>query len=194
MNTFFTIIPSPLGPLTLVSRGPRDSRDGGLAHVFMENQTHAPKRDATWLEDPARFDEPRAQLEEYFAGTRTRFELVLAPEGTPFQQRVWAALAAIPFGETLSYGELARRLGLAGGARAVGHANARNPHAIVVPCHRVLGADGSLTGYAGGASRKRWLLDWESAQADGRYRSTMSVSSSATSRVRSVSSSASTAA
>jgi methylated-DNA-[protein]-cysteine S-methyltransferase len=191
MTTFFTTIASPIGPLTLVSR---PSSGGRLAHVFMEGQAHAPERDETWAEDPSRFAEARAQLEEYFAGARTHFDLALAPEGTPFQRRVWTALLAIPFGETISYGELARRVGLAAGARAVGHANARNPHAIIVPCHRVVGADGSLTGYAGGESRKRWLLDWEHPQVDGRYRSTMSVSSSVTSRVRPLSSSASTAA
>lgn len=182
-------IPSPLGPLTLVARAE------GLAGVYMAGQAHAPPRRASWVDDAAPFDDVRRQLDEYFAGERTRFELRLAPEGTPFQRRVWEALLAIPHGETISYGELARRVGLGpGGARAAGQANARNPLSIVVPCHRVVGADGSLTGYAGGEDRKRWLLDRERAQLAVRYRSTMSVSSSAASRARADSSSASTAA
>lgn len=103
------------------------------------------------------------QLAEYFDGRRRAFELPLSPRGTDFQRRVWSALVAIPYGETCSYGEVARRLGLAGGQRAVGAANARNPLAIVVPCHRVIGRDGALTGYAGGVERKRWLLAHEAA-------------------------------
>lgn len=104
----------------------------------------------------------RAQLEEYFAGERRTFDLPLAPAGTRFQQRVWAALLGIGYGETASYGEVARRLGLLPSAsRAVGLANGSNPVSIVVPCHRVIGADGSLTGYGGGLERKRFLLDLE---------------------------------
>ena len=98
---------------------------------------------------------------EYFCGARRSFHLPLAPEGTPFQLRVWQALSTIPYGETLSYGELARRLGVSGGARAVGLANGANPLPIVVPCHRVIGASGSLTGYGGGLERKTWLIDHE---------------------------------
>ena len=105
------------------------------------------------------------QLSEYFAGKRKTFELPLAPDGTEFQKRVWAELARIPFGETISYAELARRVGSDGAARAVGRANATNPIAIVVPCHRVIGADGSLTGYAYGVEMKRSLLDFERGQA-----------------------------
>jgi methylated-DNA-[protein]-cysteine S-methyltransferase len=104
------------------------------------------------------------QLEEYFRGERRRFELALAPEGTEFEHKVWAEVCRIPFGSTDSYGEIARRLGDPDAARAVGAANARNPIAIVVPCHRVIGADGDLTGYAGGIDRKKWLLDHESDQ------------------------------
>lgn len=105
------------------------------------------------------------QLHEYFAGTRKTFELPLAPDGTEFQKRVWAELARIPYGETISYAELARRVGSEGAARAVGRANATNPIAVVVPCHRVIGADGSLTGYAYGVEMKRSLLDFERGQA-----------------------------
>jgi methylated-DNA-[protein]-cysteine S-methyltransferase len=103
----------------------------------------------------------RAQLEAYFAGTLTRFELPLAPRGTALSLRVWEALRTIPLGETRSYGELARSLGRPGAARAVGSANAHNPISIVVPCHRVIGGDGSLTGYAGGLHEKTWLLAHE---------------------------------
>ncbi len=105
------------------------------------------------------------QLEEYFRGQRRRFDLELAPEGTDFERRVWDEVLRIPFGATDTYGEIARRLGEPDAARAVGVANARNPVAIVIPCHRVIGADGDLTGYAGGLDRKRWLLDMESGQA-----------------------------
>jgi len=104
------------------------------------------------------------QLEEYFRNERRRFELELEPEGTDFEYRVWSAVQRIPFGATDSYGEIARRLAEPGAARAVGHANARNPIAIIVPCHRVIGSDGDLTGYAGGLDRKKWLLDMESGQ------------------------------
>jgi O-6-methylguanine DNA methyltransferase len=107
------------------------------------------------------------QLDQYFAGARRRFDLPLDLPGTPFQQRVWQALSEIPFGETLSYGQLAARIGKPGAARAVGLANNRNPISIIVPCHRVIGADGSLTGYGGGLDRKRWLLAHEAGGDPG---------------------------
>jgi methylated-DNA-[protein]-cysteine S-methyltransferase len=107
------------------------------------------------------FSDAWQQLAEYFAGVRRRFDLLLRPEGTPFQQRVWAELTRIPFGETITYGELARRVGQPTAIRAVGAANARNPISILIPCHRVIGASGTLTGYAGGLERKRWLLELE---------------------------------
>ena len=113
-------------------------------------------------------DEVAAQLEQYFARRRTRFELPLAPAGTAFQRRVWKALLDVGYGETVSYGELAVRLGRPGSARAVGRANAANPVAIVVPCHRVIGADGTLTGYGGGLDRKAWLLEHEARHAANR--------------------------
>jgi methylated-DNA-[protein]-cysteine S-methyltransferase len=106
------------------------------------------------------------QLEEYFRGERRRFELALEPEGTEFELKVWNQVRRIPYGATDTYGEIARRMGAdPGSARAVGLANARNPIAIIVPCHRVIGSDGDLTGYAGGLDRKKWLLDMESGQA-----------------------------
>ena len=116
-----------------------------------------------WCRAAAPFARVQAQFLEYFSGARRRFELPLAPAGTPFQLRVWRALCTIPYGETLSYGELARRLGLVGGARAVGLANGANPLPIVVPCHRVIGADGTLTGFGGGLQIKRSLLALEGA-------------------------------
>jgi methylated-DNA-[protein]-cysteine S-methyltransferase len=127
----------------------------------MEEHVRGPLHDASWIQDEARFADARRQVGEYFAGTRTAFDLALALEGTPFQRRVWDALLTIPFGETITYTELARRIGSPNGSRAVGGANARNPVSIVVPCHRVIGAKGALTGYAGGEERKRWLLDFE---------------------------------
>ena len=119
-------------------------------------------------EEPARpgavTERARAQLDEYFAGARHAFDLPLAPEGTDFQRRVWQALATIPFGETRCYAEIAEQLHCRGGQRAVGAANGRNPLAIVVPCHRVIGSDGRLTGYAGGIGRKQWLLAHEAGE------------------------------
>ena len=107
----------------------------------------------------------KRQLDEFFAGKRTTFDLPMSPAGTDFQKRVWAELTRIPYGETISYAELAKRVGSEGAARAVGRANATNPIAVVVPCHRVIGADGSLTGYAYGVELKRSLLDFEKGQA-----------------------------
>jgi methylated-DNA-[protein]-cysteine S-methyltransferase len=111
--------------------------------------------------DDPRFEPLVTQLDEYFAGERTTFDLSLRQQGSPFEQRVWAELLAIPYGETASYGEIAARIGRPGMARAVGRANARNPIAIICPCHRVIGCDGSLTGYAGGMPAKRALLELE---------------------------------
>src|SRR5205807_4847601 len=108
-----------------------------------------------------RFTRVRKQLAEYFAGERRQFDVPLKLAGTPFQQRVWLELARIPFGTTITYAELAQRLGRPTASRAVGHANGRNPISIIVPCHRVIGADGKLTGYAGGLDKKQWLLAWE---------------------------------
>lgn len=155
---------SPIGPLLLV--GERDGSGGvRLSGIFMEEHRHGPAVDPSWVEDPAAFREVMGQLDEYFAGSRASFDLALAPAGTPFQQRVWAELARIPAGTTVTYGELARRVGRPGAARAVGAAVGRNPVSIVVPCHRVVGSDGALTGYAGGIARKAFLLALEGAPA-----------------------------
>lgn len=150
-----TVIDSPVGPLTLVAV------DGILAGCYMDAQRHRPV-DAVFGEpDPDPFCAAIEQLGEYFAGARLDFDLPLAVAGTPFQRRVWAALRDIPYGETESYGGLAARIGAPGASRAVGLANGRNPIGIIVPCHRVIGASGSLTGYGGGIERKRQLLDME---------------------------------
>ena len=117
-----------------------------------------------WERDDAALAEFARQLDEYFAGERVEFDLVLAPRGTPFQLEVWDQLCRIPYGETISYGELAKRVDRSGAARAVGSANGQNPIAIIVPCHRVIGADGSLTGFGGGLPWKRWLLAREQPQ------------------------------
>ncbi len=146
---------SPIGELLLVG-GP-----DGLAGVYFEGHEHAPTVEADWTHDEAHFDDARAQLEEYFRGARTEFDLPLNPSGTAFQQTVWKALREVPYGETTSYGAIAERIGRPTASRAVGTANGRNPLCIVVPCHRIVGSAGALTGYAYGVDRKRWLLDLE---------------------------------
>ncbi len=159
-TVYHTEIASPLGPLTL--RG----TVRGLTGIFMAEHRHGPADRANWTEDAGPFREAIAQLGEYFAGGRTTFDLAVDEAGvggTPFQRRVWRALRDIPCGQTVSYGELARRLGQPAAVRAVGLANGKNPLSIVVPCHRVIGAHGSLTGYGGGTERKRWLLAHEAA-------------------------------
>ena len=160
-TTWYTTIASPIGELLLKSDG--ESVSGLYMHKHKRGAT--PTRE--WKRDDAALKQSSAQLRAYFAGELREFELPLAPEGTPFQQRVWRALCDIPFGETISYGELARRIGQPTASRAVGLANGRNPISIVVPCHRVIGADGSLTGYAGGLARKDALLRLEGAVPDG---------------------------
>jgi methylated-DNA-[protein]-cysteine S-methyltransferase len=156
--------PTPIGRLLLV--GERDHAGGvRLSGIYMEAHRPPPAVDPSWTEDPGAFASAVRQLDEYFDGSRTTFDLPLAPSGTPFQRRVWDELARIPFGTTVSYGELAARAGHPGAARAVGAAVARNPISIVVPCHRVVGADGTLTGYAGGVARKAYLLAHEATSA-----------------------------
>ncbi|MEU8913914.1 methylated-DNA--[protein]-cysteine S-methyltransferase [Streptomyces nigrescens] len=156
---------TPVGPLTLVAAGE------ALSGLYMTDQRHRPPQEN--FGDPAGPDEPPfaetiAQLQAYFRGELTSFDLPLALRGTPFQRRVWAALCAIPYGETVSYGQLAERLGAPSASRAVGLANGRNPVGIIVPCHRVVGANGSLTGYGGGLDRKRRLLAFERTE-DGLF-------------------------
>jgi methylated-DNA-[protein]-cysteine S-methyltransferase len=145
---------SPIGTLTLVED------EGALIGVYMETYTPPPaeRRSTPLLERAA------AQLGEYFAGERERFDLPLEPRGTEFQRAVWDALISIPFGATCSYGMIAKRIGRPSAVRAVGAANGSNPIALIIPCHRVIGANGSLTGYGGGISRKRWLLNHENRQ------------------------------
>jgi methylated-DNA-[protein]-cysteine S-methyltransferase len=146
----FDLLDSPLGPLLLVGDGRT------LAAVRMDGRPQA-----GWRRDRAALADAAAQLDAYFAGELRRFDLPLAPRGTPFQLRVWSALTGIPYGETASYGEIAAAVGRPDAPRAVGAANGRNPIAVIVPCHRVIGAAGSLTGYGGGLERKRMLLELE---------------------------------
>ena len=146
---------SPVGPLLLAGDGAR------LKRLCFQAGPHAHRAAPGGVEDAAPFEAAIAQLEEYFAGRRRSFDLPLAPEGTPFQRIVWQALTRIPYGETTSYGELARRIGKPLASRAVGLANGANPLPIVVPCHRVIGANGSLTGFGGGLPIKRKLLALE---------------------------------
>ncbi len=155
--THYASVESPIGELLLIGDGRKLS-----ALKMIDNGEYAGQSDGL-VRDDAQFAEAIAQLEEYFAGTRTDFELELAPEGTDFQRAVWDALAEIPFGETRSYGEIAAAVGRPKAARAVGMANNRNPIAVIVPCHRVIGAGGDLVGYGGGIDRKVWLLGHERA-------------------------------
>ena len=149
----YSTLTTPIGELLLTA-----DEDGALTGVNLPNRHPDP---AGWERDDELLADARRQLTEYFAGARTTFDLPLRPAGTPFQLRVWEALLRIPYGETASYGEIARELGHPTASRAVGAANGRNPIAIVVPCHRVIGSNGSLTGYAGGLECKRALLDLE---------------------------------
>ncbi len=158
--------PSPIGRLLLVGEPDGDGRLR-LAGIYMEGHRHGPAVAPSWAEDATGFGGVERQLDEYFAGSRTMFDLPLAPAGTPFQRRVWDELTRIPWGATVTYGELAARAGHPGAARAVGAAVGRNPISIVVPCHRVVGADGTLTGYAGGVERKATLLALEGSREPG---------------------------
>ncbi len=160
-SNYFDSMLSPLGEVILTAN------ERGLTHLFFEGQRHAPVNRGDWRRDSGALRVAKWQLERYFAGELRQFELALDPSGTPFQRRVWAELRRIPFGETLSYGQIASRLGKPTAARAVGAANGQNPIAVVVPCHRVIGADRSLTGYAGGEQRKSWLLTLEGARFAG---------------------------
>ncbi len=157
-----TTVPSPIGPILLTTRG------DGLAGVFTDAQKDSPSRDASWKEQAAPFQRAARELAEYFAGERRAFDVALdAEQGTAFQRDVWSALRGIPFGKTMSYAEVARRVGRPSAVRAVGAAVGKNPWGIVVPCHRVVGTAGALTGFAGGLARKRWLLEHEGLRVDG---------------------------
>ncbi len=133
----------------------------GLRRISFQDGLHPIEPGEEWRRAEAPLRESIAQLKAYFAGELRRFDLLLAPEGTPFQREVWSALTTIAYGKTVTYGELARRLGRSNASRAVGAANGQNPIPIVIPCHRVIGADGSLTGFGGGVAIKRRLLDLE---------------------------------
>ncbi|MFD3658490.1 methylated-DNA--[protein]-cysteine S-methyltransferase [Streptomyces sp. NPDC058620] len=151
-----TVVDSPYGPLTLVAT------DGVLAGLYMAGQRHRPPEETFGVPDPRPFGPVVEQLDAYFAGGLRAFDLPMHLAGTPFQRSVWAELTRIPYGETRSYGELAALLGKPGASRAVGLANGKNPIGIIVPCHRVVGASGGLTGYGGGLDRKQRLLAFES--------------------------------
>ena len=157
-TTFYTQIESPLGPLLLAAD------DGGLRQILFVNGRHLAHPESSWKKDRAPFSEAIRQLQAYFAGELENFDLPLAPEGTAFQLRVWRRLCDIPYGKTVSYGELASRIGNPKASRAVGLANGSNPIAIVIPCHRVIGSNGKLTGYGGGLPIKEKLLAHERRQ------------------------------
>lgn len=150
-------VDSPLGRVLLIGVG------DALAGLYLTGYGRGPEIRADWTAGSDVLDQTATELAEYFAGTRTRFEVPLRPEGTPFQRQVWAALTEVPWGTTIGYGELAGRIGRPSAARAVGAANGANPISIIIPCHRVIGAAGALTGYGWGLERKAWLLAHEQA-------------------------------
>jgi len=149
---------SPVGALLLVASAE------GLAEIHFPSRGRRASTNSDWIEEDSALAEPARQLRAYFAGELENFDLPLTPEGTPFQQRVWAELSKIPYGETVSYGELARRIGNPQASRAVGLANGSNPIPIIIPCHRVIGSNGKLTGYGGGLAIKEKLLALEKRQ------------------------------
>jgi methylated-DNA-[protein]-cysteine S-methyltransferase len=159
----YTYIPSPLGDLLVVrdDRDPSSGHPGGLTGLYLPTGQHATALRSDWQRDDTAFDDVRGQLGEYFAGDRRDFDLPLSAIGTEFQKKVWAELVEIPYGQTTSYGEVAATISSPSASRAVGLANGQNPISIIVPCHRVVGANGALTGYGGGLDAKRWLLSHE---------------------------------
>lgn len=165
-HTRYRIIESPVGFVTIAGDG--DTITG----IRMEDQAHPPAGLEDWEPDERAFQGVADQLHAYFAGELTEFDVTLRLEGTEFQRRVWAGLLEIPYGETISYGELAARIEQPTASRAVGLANGRNPVSIIVPCHRVIGSTGALTGYGGGLDRKRTLLDLERAHREPQLIST----------------------
>jgi methylated-DNA-[protein]-cysteine S-methyltransferase len=156
----YDLYESPQGEILLAATG------AGLSGVYFSGQKYFPEREPEWRRDGqnALLRQAKQELAEYFAGVRRDFEVALDPSGTPFQRAIWKAISGVAYGETISYGELARRAGAAGRARAAGAATGRNPIGIIVPCHRIVGANGSLTGYAGGLERKRALLALEAGE------------------------------
>lgn len=163
MPTYYTYHDSPIGQLLLAG-----DKTALTLISFPSGKTHRTHA-ADWTEDRQIFEQACQQLDEYFAGRRTTFELTLQPNGTAFQQQVWQALQHIPYGATLSYGELAKRIKRPKASRAVGAANGANPLPIVIPCHRVIGANGSLTGFGGGVATKEWLLAHEQSVCTQAY-------------------------
>jgi methylated-DNA-[protein]-cysteine S-methyltransferase len=159
--TYWHEMTTTVGPLLLVGT------DRALTHVYFQSGPRPVRPDVRWVNSAVPFAQVIRQLAEYFAGSRRSFDLTLAPAGTPFQLAVWRALQGIAYGRTTSYGQLARDLGNANGARAVGLANGSNPLPVIIPCHRVIGADGSLTGFGGGLEIKQALLRLEGASRNG---------------------------
>jgi len=159
---YYDFYESPQGQMLLVAA------DEGLSGVYFDGQKYLPTVASQWRRDAqyATLRQAKRELGEYFAGERKRFEVALAPEGTPFQCSVWKAISTVSFGQTITYAELARRAGHPGSARAAGAATGRNPIGVIVPCHRIVGADGSLTGYAGGLEVKRALLALETGNIE----------------------------
>jgi methylated-DNA-[protein]-cysteine S-methyltransferase len=159
-NVSMCRVPSPLGEILLVA----DAAGEALCGLYLAEQKYFPTDSSQWSERCSLplFRDVAAQLREYFAGARERFDVSLAPAGTPFQRTVWSEIAKVPFGETISYAELARRCGRPAAVRAAGAATGRNPITVIIPCHRIVGSAGALTGYAGGLERKRKLLALES--------------------------------
>ncbi|HEY2282825.1 MAG TPA: methylated-DNA--[protein]-cysteine S-methyltransferase [Solirubrobacteraceae bacterium] len=157
-SLFYTSMDSPIGELLLLGD------DRALHGLYMQDGRKPVKISPQWERSASPFTNVRAQLQEYFAGERVAFETPLEMNGTQFELRVWRALTEIPYGETVSYGEIAKRIGQPSAARAVGLANGRNPIGVIVPCHRVIGANGTLTGYGGGLERKQLLLELERGQ------------------------------
>ena len=157
---FYDLYESPHGEILLAAT------PTGLSGVYFSGQKYFPKDESNWRREGghAVLRQAKQELAEYFSGSRRRFDVALDASGTPFQRAVWSAICTVPYGETISYGELARRAGAAGRARAAGAATGRNPIGIIVPCHRIVGADGNLTGYAGGLERKRALLGLEAGE------------------------------
>jgi len=159
---YYDLYDGPHGPMLLVAG------EEGVAGIYFDGQKYLPRVQPDWRRDGrhAPLFRVKRELAEYFGGERKRFEVALTPHGTPYQQSVWNAISTVDFGRTITYGELAVRAGSPGNARAAGAATGRNPIAIIVPCHRIVGADGDLTGYAGGLDRKRALLAFESGIPD----------------------------
>jgi methylated-DNA-[protein]-cysteine S-methyltransferase len=158
VQTYFTVLPSPIGELLMTGA---DDPQFAITGLYMTGQRYEPMLRPEWVRDDNRFADAEKQLDAYFGGDLTEFDLPLAAHGSEFQRAVWTALLDIPLGVTRAYGQVAQQVADKSKTRAVAAAIGRNPIGIVVPCHRVVGADGSLTGYAGGLDRKRWLLDHE---------------------------------